>query len=231
MTPAERAALPEVEWDAFTAPSHKHLRSVNTLGTWHIGHPMENGGGHEPVELSYQTAVAPGEDPSGFSDKLKTLDDSDPEWWRLMATRHRQEFGRVYNQDYAKVFVERARRAAPGQDPEAILKEAGFAFVHEIKEGRDSATKVFRKHDDDSFFSVFISPNSFWLMHEKNGAGHHTNLLSFHTTERASNGDLIPRFFSPEVAEPIAACADMATYFTEHWTPAPKVAKAPKRTP
>lgn len=223
----ERQALPQIQWKAPCAPDYRFLESTNTLGTWHIGHPQSHGRSQEPVELGYQL---PMEDGEGYPEVMAVLTQNTVEdecWWRAMAKTRKQEIGFVHDQEYAKVFVERALRQPPGKPARQILQDAGFSFQHSFDRHEGDKVEMWKKEDDKrGVFSVALSDHWLTLTHEKRHATHWTNLLSLRLGERGQGG-LIPRFHCPQVPDPLAAAADMAVYFSQHWKPSPKAEKAP----
>ena len=234
MSDEERAALPPVEWQAYTAPAHRHLRTKNTVGVWYIGHPSSSRYSQEPVELGYQLPMEPGETYQSLMAQSQSSGPEDPNWWLVGAKMSKREVGFVYDQEYAKVFIERALRNPPGKSAEEVLLDGGFTFEHDSKNG-DRTTRFFRKKDaKGGEFSAMYSGDSLWLTHTKRHSHSWTNLISIHQESEGQSGTRIPSFFSPLVPDPLAAAADMAVYFTKHWQPSPQVDKneeGPKAPP
>lgn len=222
----DRQDLPEIEWIAPCAPQYRFLESANTLGMWRIGHPKTTGRGHEPVELGYQLPLTDDEDYKSLADTMKSTTPDDEIWWRTMAKMRHQEIGFIYDQEYAKVFIERALRHPPGKSARQVLEEAGFTCQHSFNRQGDEKVEMWKKEDDKrGMFSVALSDRSLWLTHEKRHATHWTNLLSLSLGDVGQSGELLPKFHSPHIPDPLGAAADMAVYFTMHWKPAPKVEK------
>lgn len=222
LSPAERAALPDAEWDAYTAPEYGHLRSINTVGTWFIGHPRETSSNDcEPVELKYATPMPEGEDYHSLSKKMEAYSTDDLEWWQTHATHSQQDLGYIYNQDFAKEFVNRSRRLAPGGDPLAMLEQAGFKVEKQVNCHKDNVGHYCTLDDDKrGQFAVQVTESRIAMTHQKRSSRYWTNLLNVGLGQTSHDEKMwIPRFWSPEVASPLVAAADMALCFVHSWKP------------
>lgn len=231
-TDEDRAALTDIQWHGYSAPAYKHLRSVDAIGVWNIGHPSANGGGEfEPVTISYSPPMEAGEDYKVLSEKMRSLEAEglgagDIEWNWTFSKMSPREIGYAHNQEAAKEFIELTRRQAPDQDPVQILIDGGFKLQHTI-EARSmglSATQVFYKEDDKrGHFTVFYSPEHMHVTHEKRGSHSWSNLLRFGTYNEQQDGFLMPHALSPEMASPMAAAVKMAVKLSNEWKPSPSV--------
>lgn len=228
-TPEQRAALADIQWHGHTAPTYKHLHSVDAIGVWGIGHPSANGSGFEPVKISYSPPMEEGEDYKTLSAKMKTLEAEglgagDIEWNWTFSKMSPVEIGYAYDQDAARAFIDLARRQEPGQDAAQLLIEGGFKLQH-TTEARSiglDATQVFYKDDGNrGNFTVFLSPCSLHMTHEKRGAHSWSNLLRMSTYQESYDGFLMPFLMSPEIANPIAAAAQMSVNLSNEWKPSP----------
>jgi hypothetical protein len=239
LTAQERADLPDIRWISPTAPKYKHLRSVGAIGKWAIGHPSPNRDGFEPVTISYSPPVAEGEDYNALMEKLRALEAQglnagDQEWDFEFSKMSEREIGYAYDQDAARTFIELARRQEPGQDPIKILTEGGFKLEHTI-EARSigmEATQVFYKEDAKrGHFTVFYSPGSMHLTHEKRGASCWSNLLRLGMHTQTYDDFFMAHTLSPEIADPMCAALEMAVKISKEWTPAPAVRRSRKASP
>jgi hypothetical protein len=231
MSPKERASLDEATWEAYTAPNYHHLMSTNTLGTWYIGSPRmvqlgrrPSNVGLDPAAISYMAGLSPGEIYGDSSSKMDAFQPDDVEWLELFSHAHQQELGYAFSQDYARLFVDIARRQEASLSPEQVLLSAGFSFEHKIpaSSGRE-ATQVYRKPAPKSGeFSVFLSTRSLSMMHQAKSSNYWTNLLNLRLFDEAQDGHLRPIFWSREVINPIAAAAECAVEIVKDWIPGTK---------
>lgn len=236
LTPADRANLPETQWDSYTAPSYQHQRSTNALGQWFIGHPMRsNQPDGEPVELKYQLHLPKHTTYKDISTRLKEYDTKDLEWFQLFAHQREQTLGTLLNQDFCKRFVDLARHQQDGADPIQRLTEAGFTEATNrlpvsFQEETQEAIRKFTLPDAKrGVFTGFLYPSGLHLTHEKRNATSWTTLINLHMGTVSHDGKAwIPAFWSPEVSNPLAAMAEMAAVFTREWEPAQRQTRKPK---
>lgn len=240
LTPEERANLPGIEWDPFSAPQFKHLRSTNAVGEWMIGHPSQSGRHTEPVEISYRVPMEEGETYQDVRSKMnaleeKGIDAGHAEWSNEFAKMKHGEIGYALDQEVAKDFIELLRRHVPGRDVLDLLAENGFEFKHQMEPRTPglSPTKAFYKDDDQGgFFTLFWAEGEkAHLVHEKRGANGWENLLRLSTYKELQSGFLRPNPISPEVIDPVLAGVEMAVKISNEWRPAPSVSRKKKVSP
>ena len=235
LSDAERHAIAPAHWHAYTAPEYGHLRSTNTLGTWTIGHPRDNGTNEtEPVDIKYAMPMPAGETYPSLMKIMGEYDTSDELWWRAGSTALMgQDLGYFYNQDYAKDFVDRARMSVPDGDAEAILRRAGFVQTPRPNSKNNEPTGIFSLKDEfGGEFTVFAKPSSLSMTHSKKSAHRWSNLMSVSMGHQSHDEKTwIPRYWAPDIADPMAAAADMAVHFAQTWRPVARIGARKKTKP
>lgn len=217
----QRQLLPLLEWQRIN-PALPLLRSVNSRGAWMIKAARDEGNAFaEPAHIEYTTPIEEGETYQSIRAQLDTLTPGSVEECFLRSKFHPQEVGYAFDTQYAQTFIEQARRLIDDRSVQEILESAGFARQYVFNEDDPvKRTDVYWCQDSKrGIFSASIRAGSFHLTHEKRSSQYWTNLLRmafFHTTH---DGAYIPVFHSPEIANPLSACANMAVYFTQHWQP------------
>lgn len=222
LTPNQRQALESLEWENHTAPAYNHQLSHGGVGTWFIGHqdsPRKDGT-FEPVSVSYQLPMPEEMDYAEVAEKMKGLDRDSVERRRLWRALSPQELGYVFDQAYARRFVELARRHDGAQNPDEVLRKGGFKELDPIDVHGLHIRRFEMPDSHRGSFTVLLADSYFHLIHEKRGATRWTNLLRVRLGEQSyDKSKWLPNFWSPEVASPLAAAASMAVAMTREWEP------------
>lgn len=232
MSESERKALPAIEWDPFTAPQYQHLRSKDAVGEWTIGHPPKN----DPVDISYAAPMDEGEAYEDVFDKMQALKKRDVyvghiEWMAENQKISPVEIGYAVDQEYAKAFIDLARRHSSEKSFETILEEGGFKFDYDLGARAPGSPNrlVYRKDDEKggSFTVFYTVDQSVHLVHEKKNANGWENLFRFSLYSESQDGFMRPHPISPEIASPLSAACAMAVQMSNDWRP--KYRASPKK--
>lgn len=221
-----RQFRPALEWQRLS-PTVEVYRSKGGTGFWTLkGVPATRR--HDVTHIDYQLPLAPDETYKDVLATMDTLQEGSVKWSAERAKISGQEVGYAFDLEHAKLFIDRMRRFSDDRPARQILLDAGFKLKYQNFTDRN--LDVYSCQDGKrGEFSATLGADGFHLTHEKRSSTTGwENLLSlgFHRTNQ--DGSFAPLFLSPEISDPLAACADMAVYLVQNWRPEPTVGK-PRR--
>lgn len=125
------------------------------------------------------------------------------------------ELGYVLDHAMGMRVVEHLKQAVIERDLGAAMVQAGFQ-----EESPANDTRVFRRDlGRTGDFTIYLAADYLWLMFQRNGANHWTNLLRVNTDEPLHAGGSRPILWPPQVAHPVAAAVSAALVIADSWRP------------
>lgn len=217
----DRLEIKNIKWESFALPRFNSQRSTNSFGQWMIGHqdePREDGT-FEPVGIKYKAAMPSGMDYGKVSEKIKILDGESHLWAKLFNCILGMEVGYIFNQDYAREFIELALENGDDKNPSDVLINGGFEEIEPLDVHGEKYRRFFMEKENGSF-DVVLSNHHLKLTFEEDGKNHWNNLIYFHLGQQNHNGDKwIPTFWSPQIKSPLSSAAKMSVKMAKEWKP------------
>lgn len=164
-------------------------------------------------EIKVSFALPEGMDVSARSAAIKAAEEFSPGWWKLMSTwpGATLEQGYFATVEDGKRLIEIARRTVEVPAIDALLASAGFAFAHSLANG----AKFYRRSVGRHFFTIVLHDNSVHLMFERDGAGHHRNLMRLSTVLEGTSAP-IPCFWPDYLRDPAMHVLLACTFADEY---------------